>query len=145
MFAAAFCFALPKQQCEKLNLKVKFSCGPFVMHMISRCCWGIGSLIMSLPRGEKQNKIETRRCITVLHLSKQNQRKILVLFCRLYAESKVVNARPARVNTGTLKRRVTSRALFPDSFATHWLQRVFTTTTERRGFKIVLLCKNQFT
>lgn len=67
------------------------------------------------------------------------------LFCRLYAESKVVNARPARVNTGTLKRRVTSRALFPDSFATHWLQRVFTTTTERRGFKIVLLCKNQFT
>ena len=63
-------------------------------------------------------------------------------FCHLYVESKVLNARPARVNTGALKRRVTSRALFPDSFVTHWLQRVFMTTTERGSFKVVLLCKN---
>lgn len=74
---------------------------------------------------KNKTKSETRRFITVLHLSKQNPRKILGSFLHLYVESKVVNAKPARVNTGAFKGRVTSRALFSDSFATHWLQSVF--------------------
>ena len=76
MFAAASGFALPEQQCEKLNLKVK--CGSFLMHMISRQLFG--GLNREPPAWKESKHTKKKAMHHGFALVKQKPRKILGSF-----------------------------------------------------------------